>query len=472
MADIEYRGTYLKVLNDGGDGTQINPVTVVRGLSIKQPDGTYAEVSDDNPVPIALAPVPAVGGATITLAPGDSATLIPAPPIAGQCIILYGIWLLFQPSYVTGTESVEVRLCSQKGTEAKKTIMPLPGVQTFSPTLSSPIQNDVDARIFIEVPNSVSVPNISISYGIQFRYGYPLETDGGGGTGTVSWGDISGNLVDQLDLEARFASIEGTVSFLDNESYDNTVAIEALQIDVLAISTTNTTQSDQISALQSSSTNQANQIAALTSPLKKGGSLFLPTTPTYEAAATAPTGKVIRISFLVGNYGATSANMRYTYRNNLEVALGTDIYIRSIGVATISNFFSNVFVKNGESIGIYSSLATMLSAAISSEVVEGDCFSALLSTTPVVPSETFSSTSFRTIYAAFYNNTGGTPNYSISVLNASDTVVARLAVARVISWRSAETMTIGLAPNQKLELRSATNNEIFCNLYIEESPGW
>lgn len=572
MADIEYRGTHLKTLADGATGAQEDPLTVVRGIAIEKLDGSFGEVSDDNPIPITLASVPMGEQIVDTLDPGGAIQLIAAPTDPSQSIHLYGIFLTFTPAYITGSERFEATIYSQGA--FTRDLFPLPGIETFD-GFSTPVEIDPGASLWLKVPASIEVATVGINCALQYRYGYPGE--GGGSGGSATWGEIGGNLPDQQDLEARFAlkqdqltdgvatnynaitkaidvnvdgltidiidgsltaiggggastswgNITGTladqtdlnsqftvlssdIASLFNENIDRlseTTDLYATKQDLLVdgVATTYNPTNKAIDVVVDGTTivvsggaltavgggeggnppdgttialNPSSQLKVVYEPRPptRGTSIFnLPTSaPVYDSTATAPAGKILRVSFHISNYGASNANEKFSFKNSAGTeASPLDIYQKSVSSgggwdATFSNFH----IKNGESLGVYSNVAARLNANITSELIyEGDCQSLWLNATPTILDCTISIANRQAILLLF-NATSTTSTYTIDVVDENNNVVSQLAVATALSGRNATILRGTLSAGRRLRVSSATVNEIFANIYAVESTGW
>lgn len=504
---IEYRNTHFKTLGDGATGSQSDPVTIVRGVAVQQIDGSFAEVSDSNPIPISLSSVPLGEPINVNLAPDEFVELIPAPPVATEQIHLYGMYLTFSPEYVTGTEFFEALIFAYKAGQPEIEMFPLLGIETFD-GFSTPVQVEAGYSLRLRIPDTVEVAGVLVYCTLQYRYGYPEEMVGsGGGSAASAWGSIDGNIENQSDLQTLLAAINTTNTTQDSQIATNTSAIATQASQITAINTTNTTQDSQIAtnttaislkqdqlasgvATTYNSTTKAidvrsdgttleivsNNLAVVyaPSPRFRGESFLLSTTANFSSAATAPASKIIKVTIFTSNYSTASATSQYSFRTSSGSVI-SNFYQRSIAINVSQSYVFNFYLQNSEAIGINANTDSRLSANIQSEIVyEGVCESGWVTSTPQVFSSTITTT-FKSVVMFFLNNTASAIGVTVEVLNESNTVVAVLMNAISISSRGNYTQLYNLSANHRLRISaptSTTGTEVFVNIYAKESLGW
>lgn len=447
MADIEYRGTHLKTLPDGATGTQGDPVTVVRGLAIGQPDGTFVEVSNENPVPVSLAAVPMGTPVTTTIAPGESIELIPAPTDLTQQIHLHGIFLTFTPNYVLGTEVFEASIYAFKTGQPEILKFPLLGTETFD-GFPSPVEIEAGYSLRLKVPNTVNLTSIQIYCGLQYRYGYPEESGSGGA--------ISGTF--QADLETRLLTIEVDISSLT----DRVDGVEAAIVDLENV---DTTLVDAVSAHTSAiNVGLSRRIRGEVTP-------SLDTDTVYYTSAIAPVDKTIRVDLAFYNYGASNTNMRIEVRQSDGTTVLSQKYTKSVSAGNSETTFAGFHLSNGQALGIEASSSNLLVCSIlSTEVEYGTTFLFYLSST-IPEIVNIATTKYQRFLITLFNRVSASSSYTIEILDAEDNLITSLG-SKVLSGRSSAYLAFALAGNRKLRLSGSATDEILVSCYIVELDQW
>lgn len=525
---IEYRNTHFKTLGDGATGSQSDPVTIVRGVAVKQPDGTFAEVSDENPVPITLSSIPLGEPINTNLAPGETIELIPAPPVVTQQIHLYGIYLTFAPAYVTGTEFFEALIFAYKTGQPEIEMFPLLGIETFD-GFSTPVQIEAGCSLRLRIPDTVELSSVGVCCTLQYRYGYPEEGgSNGGGGGSAVWGSIEGDIANQIDLGTRFALFDGGIETInttllahasqfadltsqdvihDDGITDLSDRLGIVEGSISTISTTAVTQASQITANTSAIALKQDQLtggAATTynsvskaidiridsstlaissnnltvvyapSPRLRGDTFLLSTTANFSSAATAPTSGIIKTTIFTSNYSTSAANSQYSFRTSSGSTISS-FFQRSIAINTSQSFVFNFYLRNSEAIGVFANTDLRLSANVQSEIVyEGVCESGWITSTPQVFSSTIT-TAFRSVSMIFLNNTASALGVTVEVLDASNAVVAVLMNAVSVASRNYYFQVFNLSAGRRLRISAptaTTGTDMFINIYARESAGW